>query len=171
MGSQRSGCSLRDMLGGGVSDHSLHNGRVVRGMRAAGPGTCVRVNEVLGVSIADVVEQGGLVQVHQLRVVANSVEVCWVDRLRNRVVEVCVLCARVQTGTWCRHAPLQRKPDRVWRRVHTFGPASSLSLTFMLSVSSSWCRTSPRAYPSPGYGNQKWGSSFSSSCVGASARH
>ena len=35
----------------------------------------------------------------------------------------------------------------------------------MLSVSWSWCRTSPRAYPSPGYGNQKWGGSFSSSCV------
>ena len=135
-------------------------------MRAAGPGACVRVNEVLRVSKADVVEQGWLVQVHQLRVVADSVEVGRVDWLRHRVVEVGVLRTRAQTGPGPNTHRSCTSP-RTGRRVRTFGPASSLSLTFMLSVSWSWCRTSPRAYPSPGYGNQKWGSSFSSSCVGA----
>eukprot|EP00964_Phaeocystis_antarctica_P122050 scaffold85740_cov66-Phaeocystis_antarctica.AAC.9 len=82
-------------LGGGVSGQGQHSGGAVR---AAGPGACVRVNEVLRVSKADVVEQGWLVQMHQLRVVADSVEVCRVDWLRHRVVEVCVLRTRTQTG-------------------------------------------------------------------------
>ena len=42
-------------------------------------------------------------QVHQLRVVADSVEVCRVDWLRHRVVEVCVLRTRARTGPGATH--------------------------------------------------------------------